>query len=130
MDEVDREILRLLKENSRRSYIEIGRKVSLSEGAVRRRVKNLVKEGLITRFTIEVRNEVEGIVLIKTHPSKTRDVSEKVKKLSNKVFEVSGEFEVASLLSASTIDEMNELVDEIRRLPGVLSTNTLIKLVE
>lgn len=130
MDEVDREILRLLKENSRRSYIEIGRKVSLSEGAVRRRVKNLVKEGLITRFTIEVRNEVEGIVLIKTHPSKTRDVSEKVKKLSNKVFEVSGEFDVASLLSASTIDEMNELVDEIRRLPGVLSTNTLIKLVE
>jgi len=130
MDEVDREILRLLKENSRRSYIEIGRKVGLSEGAVRRRVKKLVEEGLITRFTIEVRNEVEGIILIKTHPSKTRDVSEKVRQLSSKVFEVSGEFDVAALLSASTIDEMNKLVDEIRRLPAVLSTNTLIKLVE
>ncbi|MEM2875636.1 MAG: Lrp/AsnC ligand binding domain-containing protein, partial [Candidatus Bathyarchaeia archaeon] len=65
-----------------------------------------------------------------THPSKTRDVTEEVKQFSDKVFEVSGEFDVAALLNASTMDEMNKMVDEVRRLPGVLGTNTLIKLVE
>ncbi|HDN62475.1 MAG TPA: AsnC family transcriptional regulator, partial [Candidatus Bathyarchaeota archaeon] len=47
MDEIDRKILKLLKENARRSYVEIGKIVGLTEGAVRRRVKKLIDEGRI-----------------------------------------------------------------------------------
>ena len=130
MDEIDRKILKLLKENARRSYVEIGNMVGLTEGAVRRRVKKLIDEGRILRFTIEVKDEVEGIILIKTHPSKTKDVARMVRRFSGKVFEVSGEFDIAALLNASTIDEINRVVDEIRRLPSVINTNTLIKMVE
>ncbi|MCD6530768.1 Lrp/AsnC family transcriptional regulator [Candidatus Bathyarchaeota archaeon] len=130
MDEIDRKILKLLKENARRSYVEIGNMVGLTEGAVRRRVKKLIDEGRILRFTIEVKDEVEGIILIKTHPSRTKDVTRKVREFSSKVFEVSGEFDIAVLLSASTMDEINGVVDEIRRIPAVINTNTLIKLVE
>ncbi len=130
MDEIDRKILKLLKENARRSYVEIGNMVGLTEGAVRRRVKKLIDEGRILRFTIEVKDEVEGIILIKTHPSRTKDVTRKVREFSSKVFEVSGEFDIAVLLSASTMDEINGVVDEIRRIPAVINTNTLIKMVE
>ena len=54
LDDVDLRIIDLLKQNSRMSFIEIGKRVGLSEGAVRRRVKLLVEKGVIKRFTIEL----------------------------------------------------------------------------
>lgn len=128
MDDTDLTILELLKENSRRSFIDIGSRVGLSEGAVRRRVKKLVEEGIIQCFTIETKSEVEAIVLIKTDPAKTREIAETVKSMSEKVFEASGDFDIAAFICASTLDEVNKIVDGIRGLPSVLSTSTLIKM--
>ncbi|MEJ2259798.1 MAG: AsnC family protein, partial [Nitrosopumilaceae archaeon] len=39
-DKVDEKIIDFLKENSRESFVDIGKKLKLSESAVRRRVKN------------------------------------------------------------------------------------------
>jgi len=41
-DKVDEKIIEYLKENSRESFVDIGKKLKLSESAVRRRVKNLL----------------------------------------------------------------------------------------
>ena len=54
LDDVDLRIIDLLKQNSRMSFIEIGKRIGLSEGAVRRRVRLLVERGVIKRFTIEL----------------------------------------------------------------------------
>ena len=66
MDEIDVKILKILKEDSRTKYVKIAKTVGLTEGAVRRRIRNLINRGIIKRFTIETTVEVEGIVLIKT----------------------------------------------------------------
>ena len=47
LDETDREIINLLQYNGRMPYTEIGGKLGLSEGAVRRRVKRLNEEGVL-----------------------------------------------------------------------------------
>ena len=39
-DKVDERIIGYLKEDSRESFVDIGKKLKLSESAVRRRVKN------------------------------------------------------------------------------------------
>ena len=49
-DKVDEKIIEYLKENSRESFVDIGKKLKLSESAVRRRVKNLVDSKSIKRF--------------------------------------------------------------------------------
>ena len=41
MDEKDKQIIKLLKDDARAGYGEIGTKVGLSEGAVRKRIKTL-----------------------------------------------------------------------------------------
>ena len=41
MDEKDKEIIKILKDNGRAGYIDIGKKIDLSEGAVRKRIKTL-----------------------------------------------------------------------------------------
>lgn len=128
MDQINLEILRILKENARAKYVEIAKKVGLTEGAIRRRIKQLKEEGIIKRFTIETSIDFEGIVLIETEPAKTREVTQEIKKITDKVFEVSGEYDVAAFIQAYTIEELNAKIDEIRNLPWVLNTKTLIKL--
>jgi len=128
MDEVDAKILAILREDSRTKYVYIAKLVGLTEGAVRRRVRKMLDEGVIRRFTVETTPEVEGIILVKTDPTKTKDVALKTKEVSDNVFEVSGDYDIAALIHASTMEELNKKVDEIRAFPEVLNTNTLIKL--
>ncbi|MEM4151114.1 MAG: AsnC family transcriptional regulator [Nitrososphaerota archaeon] len=54
LDELDRQIIELMRRDARRSYQSIGRELGVSEGTVRKRVKRLIKSGVIKRFTIEV----------------------------------------------------------------------------
>lgn len=130
MDEIDVKILEILKLNARTKYVGIAKAVGLTEGAVRRRVQELVKQRIIKRFTIETTVEFEGIVLVKTEPTYTKEVTAAIRRIAGRVFETSGDYDVAALIQAQTIEELNRKIDEIRRLPVVLGTNTLIKLTE
>ena len=56
-DKIDEKITGYLKENSRESFVDIGKKLKLSESAIRRRVKNLVDSGTIKKFTLELGEE-------------------------------------------------------------------------
>jgi DNA-binding Lrp family transcriptional regulator len=54
LDETDLEILRLLVEDARRPFREIGESVDLSPPAVSDRVSRLQEQGIIRRFTVDV----------------------------------------------------------------------------
>jgi DNA-binding Lrp family transcriptional regulator len=54
LNELDERIVRVLAEDARRSYADIGAEVGLSAPAVKRRVDRLRAEGAITGFTVRV----------------------------------------------------------------------------
>jgi len=54
MDDRDREIIRILQENSRTPYTEIAKKLGLTEATIRKRISELEKRGVIKKYTIEV----------------------------------------------------------------------------
>ena len=129
MDDTDAKILNLLRENARMKNTEIARHVNLTERAVRARIEKLVREGVIRKFTVETSPVgVEGIVLIDTQVDRTPGIKEKAREISDMVFECSGDFDVAVKLRADTLDDLNKRVDELRKLPGVNRTSTLVKL--
>ena len=51
MDDADRKIVALLRENARRSFKDIGGRVGLSAPAVKRRVDRLEEDGVIRGYT-------------------------------------------------------------------------------
>ena len=61
MDNLDRGIIDLLRQNSRAGYGDIGAVVGLSASAVKRRVDRLVADGVIQSFTIQVDPTVDGM---------------------------------------------------------------------
>jgi Lrp/AsnC family transcriptional regulator, leucine-responsive regulatory protein len=60
MDAFDREILALLVEDGRRTYDDIGRRVSLSAPAVKRRVDRLRARGALRGFTAVIDHAALG----------------------------------------------------------------------
>jgi|SRR4030042_402609 len=133
VDEVDERILRLLEENSRSTYVEIGRSVGLSEGAVRNRVQALVASGVIRRFTIEKASAVgvRALIMISVDPAvPTSEVSQKVHMLNGveRIYEVTGEYDIMMVSSSHNIDGINRVIEEIRKIHGVGKTNTIIVL--
>jgi len=60
MDETDRTIVALLRQDARRSYQDIGRHVHLSAPAVKRRVDRLEQDGVILGYTATVSPPVFG----------------------------------------------------------------------
>lgn len=57
LDHFDTQLLAALQENSRLSQAELGERVNLSAAAVNRRIKRLTDEGVIERFTVQIRPE-------------------------------------------------------------------------
>ena len=54
MDETDKKILNLLKENARAPYSEIAQQVALSSPAVKERITKMEYLGIIEKYTINI----------------------------------------------------------------------------
>ena len=129
-DNTDEKILGFLRDDSRGSFVEIGKKLKLSESAIRRRVKNMVDNGAITKFTVEEGgNQPEALVLVSADSSiDTSKVSLKLTKLDGikKIYEITGQYDICVIVQASTINEINACIDNLRKISGVTDTNTVI----
>ena len=130
-DEIDEKIIRILQENSRRAFVDVANEIGLSESAVRRRVKNLVDSAVIKRFTIELgaSDKTSAITLISV--ASTADTSAVSNKLMNLngvkvVYEITGQYDIAAIIAAPAIVDINKCIDDIRKIDGVSDTDTVI----
>ena len=66
MDNIDEQILKILKNNSREPYINIANQLKISEGTARNRIKSLLENRIIKKFTIKTTTKnVKAIISIK-----------------------------------------------------------------
>lgn len=133
IDEVDMKLLKLLKDNARTPYSKLARELNISESAVRKRIARLVKAGIIKKMTIEyeLENEIKAVILVKTQPPiPVPEVSKNIKKIAGVdiVYEITGEYDIIAVIRASGIEMINKFIDEIRSIPGVVSTHTMVVL--
>ena len=131
VDETDEKIIRILQADSRKAFVEIASEIGLSESAVRRRVKNLVDRMIIKRFTIELgaTDKTSAITLISV--SSTADTSAVSNQLMNLngvkvVYEITGQYDIAAIIAAPAIADINMCIDDIRKTEGVSDTDTVI----
>lgn len=133
LNSIDEKILGILQTDSRKPFVDIATEIGLSESAVRRRVKNLLDSETIKRFTIELNttNKTSAITLISV--ASTADSSAVSKDLMNLkgveiIYEITGQYDIAAIISASSVIEINRCIDEVRKIEGVSDTNTVIVL--
>lgn len=126
---IDNQIISLLQKNARMSNVEIAKAVGLTEGAIRRRISNLEKSGVISKYTIEVSSSgrIFAVVMVKSKDETKKTMSDiKSLGISYDLYEVSGEFDGCIILDGSSIEELDQKIDKLRKLPGVADTKTFV----
>lgn len=131
VDETDEKIIRILQADSRRAFVDIANEIGLSESAVRRRVKNLVDRTIIKRFTIELgaSDKTSAITLISVASTAySSAVSNQLMNLNGVkvVYEITGQYDIAAIIAAPAITDINKCIDDIRKIEGVSDTDTVI----
>ncbi|WP_291869293.1 Lrp/AsnC family transcriptional regulator [Maribacter sp.] len=84
VDKIDKQLLELLKENSRVSFADLGRKINLSPSAVRERVQKMEELGVIQKYSITIDNkklgcDIEAFILLKIFPGQLKFVLDIIK---------------------------------------------------
>lgn len=127
MKEVDAQILKRLRDNARKSNLAIAEELGVSEGTVRKHIADLCEEGIIQKFTVIIKDDTAALVEVKTAPHiKTTTIAQKIKHLGvHLVLEVAGNYDIICFISADNLKQMNVLIEKIRTVKGVVSTQTL-----
>ena len=136
LDGTDLEIVALLEQDARRSLADIGRLVSLSPPAVKRRMDRLDDLGIITGYTITVDHAKLGRPLEAfcelrfVGTTKVDDISTIAKGLPEvrAVFTTAGDPDALVLIRVRDVDDLKRVIDRLRRTGKVVGTKTLMVL--
>jgi len=119
LDDKDKKILEMLIEDSRRPYREIAEKIGLSESSIRKRVVKLQEEGVIEKFTIQIRrdDDVPIIAFITVMPKSETNIKDLLRETQllpqcEEVYKMTGQCGVlikASILNVNELDALIEL---------------------
>ena len=134
MDDLDREILAILRRDSRTPYTEIADRIGTSEGTVRNRVERLIDDGVIERFTIATRTgNVKAMVEVGVAVDvDTSHISDRMAEWTEVdfVWQVSGEEDIVVVADTADTGTLNDLITRARELDEVVSTKTRLILDE
>jgi Lrp/AsnC family transcriptional regulator for asnA, asnC and gidA len=126
LDDKDRRILNLLQENSRTPYIHIADELGISEATVRYRVKNLVDNGVISKFTVlldpkKIGYSTTGILMVKITSDNFEEASEQISNLleAYHIFQNTGEYNIVAVVHARDLEHLSDLRKRVERIRGV-----------
>jgi len=134
MDDLDQEILDILRRDARTPYTEIADQVGTSEGTIRNRVERMIDSGVIERFTIATRTGnvkamIEISVDVDVHTDGLTDRMAEWEQVDF-VWQVSGEEDIVLVVDATDTGDLNKLITRARELDEVVSTKTRLILDE
>ncbi|VVB70206.1 HTH-type transcriptional regulator LysM [uncultured archaeon] len=132
MDDLDLRIIGELKKNSRETNTKIASNLGISEGTVRNRISNLVKQRVLHFSVQEVKKHgFEAVILLTVDATTgTSEVAETVSNFQGvtRVLEVSGSVDIIIQTSNESPSKFNDLIEKIRRVKGVNSSESLVVL--
>ena len=136
MDDIDRQIVALLRQDARRSFQSIGMRVSLSAPAVKRRVDRLEAEGVVRGYTALVDPGRFGwgthafVALFcegRMAASEVRDAVEHHPEVAA-AYTVAGEASAVVHVRARDTAHLEETLERLRDAPGITRTQTQVVL--
>ena len=123
MDDIDKQIINILTNDSRTKNTTIAQKVGLSEGSVRERIHKLISSGIIAKYTIETKyNSPSAFTLIKLDTTQSlfqiKSELKSIKEIDN-FYSTTGTFDFLLIFSIDDKTLLFETLEKIRQIPGI-----------
>lgn len=133
---MDRQIIAALRDNGRATYAELGRSVGLAASSVHERVAKLEAAGVITGYHAMVDPRAVGLdvtALVGVQPTDTTSDDDVAQALSTfeeveSCYAVAGDDAFVVKVRVSTMDDLEQALGRLRKIPGVARTHTTVVL--
>jgi DNA-binding Lrp family transcriptional regulator len=133
LSDKDEKLIGLLRENARLSVSEIARRLLMSRTAVQMRLQKLERNGIIDGYSLRLSpkfldNRVRALVMIKFPPGNRGGIEKCLSEIPQltTLYAISGAFDLTAVISAQSVQELDEVIDTIGRLDGILETMSSI----
>ena len=135
LDGIDKKILKMLMENSRRPILEIAKNIGISGAAIHQRLRKLEKQNLIIGSSIKVNTKILGyttmafIGIFLDRATNNKTVVNQLKEIKEilECHYTTGDWSVlAKLICKDNEDLMQILTKKIQTIKGVARTETYI----
>ena len=135
MDATDQQLLSLLRKDARASIATLAQKLGVSRGTVTNRIARLEDAGVIVSYTVRLRpdaepNEIRAWMSIAVEGNETRAV---IASLLGEpgvasLHDTNGRWDLLAELRAANLSELSQVLERIRLVRGISSTETSIHL--
>jgi len=133
LDDVDKKIIGILREDCLTPFVKIARSLSVNEGTIRHRIKKLTRHGIIKGFTIATDPKILGLgavafVVVTVSPGQLQQVAQELAKIP-RILEIHEVHTYGDLLlkvrAPSFGDIARILSDDIKTIEGVISSQVI-----
>lgn len=136
LDGTDQELIRLLKANAREPVTTLARKLGLARATVQERIDRLKRNGVISRFTIEVKPEatasqVTACVFVKVNLKASAAVGRALSRIKGirELYKTAGENDdFLAIVDGADTAAIDATIGEIVAISGVERTSSKIML--
>src|ERR671927_662953 len=133
IDDVNLQIIDILSKDSSTPFVEIAKRVGISDATVHLRVRRLIDEGIIRRFTLSLNNDRLGydhlaFVGINIRPGFADQITEELSNLEEvlEIHEMHNRFDLFLKIRAKDLNHMRDIMEnKFRILPNVLETELM-----
>ncbi len=137
LDEIDKQIIRILQDNARTSYREIQDKLGISIGTIHNRITKLKKTGVIEGYTLRLNNEKLGykltfLIRIDVDGKFTEEILNDIAKKPEvcSVFHTTGEQSAALICRFKESEDVHAFIRDLNKKEYVTRTNSNMILKE
>ncbi len=135
MDDTDRQLVSLLRDNARLPVATLAKSLGVSRGTVQNRINRLMERGTIQGFTVRARPEadtprIRAIMMIEVEGER----SDQILKLLRGYPEITaahttnGRWDMVLELTTDTLESFDRVLHRIRQINGISASETSLLL--
>jgi DNA-binding Lrp family transcriptional regulator len=135
MDDIDQALLSLLRQNARMNVADLAYKLKVSRGTVTNRIRKLEDTGVIQGFTIKLRpdshpDRIHAWMGVLVEGNQTRMVIATLLGEPGVIalHDTNGRWDLLAELEAASMTDLSQILERIRLIKGISSTETNIHL--
>ena len=131
MDDLDRQLVGLLRSNARMPAATIARTLRVARGTVQNRIARLEQEGVIAGYTVRLAapdgdRRITALMLIAVEGNNVEKVLRSLRGDASvsTLHTTNGRWDIIAELRADTLEEFDRVLSRIRRIEGVANSET------
>lgn len=135
MDEIDQQLIALLRKNARTNVAALAQKLGVSRGTVTNRITKLEDAGIVVGYTVRLRpdsqpDEIKAWMSIAVEGNEARQV---IASLLGEpgvatLHDTNGRWDLLAELRAQNLSELSKVLERIRLIRGISNTESSIHL--